>query len=129
MANVNLSQVSYVDYVGSLFFNALNVEGVKFTPKQVSVGDEEVILVHVEGVQRSTGVIVNFDMWPRNNATEDDLKALPTSLDDIHFRIGYYPAIDAEGKQTLREGKPKWIAYIKGGKTVVFDGGKREFGE
>lgn len=129
MANINLSQVSYVDYVASLYLAACQVSDVRFTPKTVKVDGEDVVLVHVEGVQRSTGVIVNFDMWPRNNAAADDLANLPKVLDDVHFRVGYYPAIDGDGNQTLREGKPKWIAYVSGGKKVVFEGGKREFGE
>ena len=128
MANINLSQVNYVDYVASLYLNACNVSDVKFTPKTVKVGEEDVVLVHVEGVQRSTGIIVNFDMWPRNNASEKDLESLPKTLDDVHFRVGYWPEIDAEtGETKLREGKPKWIAYISGGKKVVFEGEKRVY--
>lgn len=128
MANINLSQVNYVDYVASLYLNACNVADVKFTPKVVPMNGEDVMLVHVEGVQRSTGIIVNFDMFPRNGATEEDLKNLPKTLDDVHFRVGYWPEIDAEtGETKLREGKPKWIAYISGGKKVVLSGDKREY--
>ena len=128
MANINLSQVSYVDYVASLYLAACKVTDVKFSKKLVKVGEEDVALVHVEGTQLSTGIIVNFDLWPRNNGTENDLKAMPEKLDDIHFRIGYWPEVDAEtGETRLREGKPKWIAYISGGKKVVFEGEKREY--
>ena len=128
MTNINLSQVSYVDYVASLYLNACKVQDVKFTKKVVPVGDEQVPLIHVEGTQMTTGIIVNFDLWPRNEATEEDLKAMPESLDDIHFRVGYWPEVDANtGETRLREGKPKWIAYIKGGKKVVLDGEKREY--
>ena len=128
MANINLSQVSYVDYVASLYLNACKVQDVKFTKKTVKVGEKDVALIHVEGTQLSTGIIVNFDLWPRNSATEDDLKKMPENLDDVHFRIGYWPEIDVNtGETKLREGKPKWIAYVSGGKKAVFEGEKREY--
>ena len=128
MANINLSQVSYVDYVASLYLAACKVQDVKFTKKVVPVNGEDVALIHVEGTQLSSGVIVNFDLWPRNNATEDNLKEMPATLDDVHFRIGYWPEIDVEtGETRMREGKPKWIAYISGGKKHIFEGDKREY--
>lgn len=129
MSNINLSQKTYVDYVASLYFNALNVKDVKFTPKVVTVGDEEVILVHISGVQTNTGIEVNVDLWPRDHATEEDIKSLPKSLADIGFRIGYWPAIDENGETTLKQGNPKWTKYHDGNKFVWLSGEKREFGE
>lgn len=130
MANINLSQKTYVDYVASLYFKAMNVTNLTFTPKTVKVGEEDVILIHVEGVQLSTGIKVNVDLWPRNHATEEDLNNLPKSLDDMEFRIGYWPEVDGEtGEYQLRQGTPKWIAYRSGDKTVKLSGDKREFGE
>lgn len=129
MANINLSQNNYIDYVASMYFRALGVADAKFTPKVVKVNEEEVPLIHIEGVQVSTGVKVNVDLWPRNHATSADIKALPKSLDDIEFRIGYWPAVDENGEQTLRQGTPKWTVYRTGDKTVALSGEKREFGE
>lgn len=129
MANINLSQNSYVDYVGSMFLRALNVQNASFTPKIVKVGDEDVILIHVSGVQTSSGVKVNFDLWPRNHATEEDIKKFPKTITDVEFRIGYWPAVDENGEQTLREGTPKWTAVYSGDKVITLSGEKREFGE
>ena len=129
MSNINLSQNNYVDYVASLYFNALGVKDVKFTPKVVEVSGEQTPLIHIEGVQVSTGVKVNVDLWPRNHATEDDIKKMPKSIDDIEFRIGYWPAIDENGEQTLRQGTPKWTMYRTGTTEVHLSGEKREFGE
>lgn len=134
MANVNFTQDNYVDYVASLYLRACGVKDVKFTLKKLEKeGFENVVLVHVSGVQHSddpqkAGRIVNFDMWPRNEATEDDLKALPKSLDDIHFRVGYHTGKDLEtGEVVTVEGKPKWIALINGETKTVFTGDKREY--
>lgn len=129
MANINLSQNNYTDYVASLYFKACNVSDVKFSTKTVEVGDDQVPLVHIEGVQLSSGVVVNVDLWPRNHATEENIKDMPTKLDDIVFRVGYHAEIDENGEKTFREGAPKWIAYVKDGKTVTLSGEKREFGE
>lgn len=127
MANINLSQKSYVDYVASLYFKAMNVVNLTITPKTVKVGDEDVVLAHLSGVQTSSGVVVNIDLWPRNNATEEDLKSLPKSFDDIIFRIGYWPEINENGDTVLRQGAPKWISYTYGGKETRLSGEKREF--
>ena len=130
MANINLSSNTYVDYVASMYFKAMNVVNVNFTPKIVEVGGEQVPIVHIDGVQTSTGIKVNVDLFPRNHASDEDLAAMPKSLDDIEFRIGYWPEIDGEtGEQTLRQGTPKWTAYYHGGKVVKLSGEKREFGE
>lgn len=130
MANINLSQNNYIDYVASMYFKALGVVNVKFSPKTVKVGDEDVVLVHIEGVQTSTGIKVNVDLWPRNHATAEDVAALPKSIDDIEFRIGYWLEVDGEtGEKTPRQGTPKWTSYTTGGKTVTLSGDKREFGE
>ena len=129
MANINLSQNSYVDYVASLYFNACGVKDVEFTPKVVKVGDKDVVLIHISGVQVTTGIKVNVDLWPRNEATDEDIKSLPKSITDIEFRIGYWPQIDENGEQTLRQGTPKWTMYRNGEKKVTLSGEKREFGE
>lgn len=129
MANINLSQNNFVDYVASLYFKALGVVNTTFTPKVVKVADEDVVLIHIEGVQTSTGVKVNVDLWPRNHASAEDVAALPKRLDDIEFRIGYWPAIDENGEQVLRQGTPKWTNYTTGSNVVSLSGEKREFGE
>lgn len=127
MNNINLSQNNYVDYVASMYFNAMGVKEVKFSPKVVKVGDEDAVLIHISGVQVTTGVVVNVDLWPRNKATEEDIAKLPKSIDDIQFRIGYWPAIDENGEQHLRQGTPKWTMYRSGDKEVVLTGEKREY--
>lgn len=143
MAHVALSNENYVDYVASLYLHAVQVDDVKFTLKyapQTEKNSVPAILVHVEGVQRSTGIIVNFDIWPRNDfADETELlkffaKAEDGTLtpkfvpDDIHFRVGYRAVKDLEtGETKVIESKPKMIALIKDGKKVVLTGEKREY--
>ena len=130
MQNINLSQESYVDYVASLYFKALGVENLKITTKPIETkAGEKIMLMHISGVQTSTGIVVNTDLFPRNAATEDDLNAMPKSVNDIVFRIGYWPRITAEGEHVLEPGKPKWISYFNGTKEVLLSGDKREFEE
>lgn len=129
MKNINLAQNNYVDYVASMYFNALGVKDVEFSTKVVNVGGEETPLIHISGVQVSTGVKVNVDLFPRDHATAEDVKSLPKHIDDIEFRIGFWPAIDENGEQTLQQGTPKWTLYRTGDKKVTLSGGKREFGE
>ena len=130
MANINLSQNTYVDYVASLYFNACGVKDVEFTPKVVKVSDKDVVLVHVSGVQTTTGIKVNVDLWPRDEATAEDVEKLSkASLSDIEFRIGYWPTVNENGETELRQGTPKWIAYSVGGRMLKLSGEKREFGE
>lgn len=128
MANINLSKDNYQDKKASMYFKALNVVDLELKPKVVKVKDEDVVLLHIDGVQTTTGTVLNIDMWPRNNATEEDLKSLPKSFDDIIFRIGYWPEINENGETVLRQGAPKWVSYDKGNdKRVEFVGGKREY--
>ena len=144
MPNINLTQVTYVDYVASLYMKAAGVANFKVTPKYAPATDkmsEPTILMHVDGIQPETGRIVNLDMFARNNFTEEDLDKLfekvedkdgkvtykPKSIGDFHFRVGYLPLFDDLGKPCgFREGKPKWIAYIKDGNVVTLSGEKRE---
>lgn len=127
MKNINLSQENYVDYVGNYAFNAMNVKNMEYTPKVVEVDGKKVVLIHVSGVQVSSGVLVNTDLWPRYDATEEDIKNLPEQITDIVFRVGYHPEIDADGNTVLREGAPKWIAYYNGTTKKTLSGEKREF--
>lgn len=129
MKNINLAQNNYVDYVASMYFNALGVKDVEFSTKVVNVSGEETPLIHISGVQVSTGIKVNVDLFPRDHATEEDIKSLPKHIDDIEFRIGFWPAIDENGEQTLQQGTPKWTLYRTGDKKVKLSGEKREFGE
>lgn len=127
MTNINLSQKTYTDYVASLYFKACGCTDIKFTPKVVKVNDKDVILIHVSGVQMNTGIVVNVDLWPRDNATEADIKALPKSVDDIQFRIGFWPEFNEDGSQVLRAGAPKWTAYSYGSDSRTLSGDKREY--
>lgn len=80
---------NYTDYVASYFFRSLGLEGVEFTTKVVNVADEKVILIEVTGVQPEDGKKIVYTLWPRNKATEDDLKNLQQHPEDFDFRIGF----------------------------------------
>ena len=127
--NLRLSQSSYTDYDAALYFNACQIKDVKFTPKVVEVDGVKVILMHVEGTQISTGVKVNLDMWPRDNATEEEAAKFEkiSSVDNVEFRVGYYPEVDSNGEAHLRQGLPKWTKYNTGKAFKSLSGGKREF--
>lgn len=127
--NLRLSQSSYTDYDAALYFNACQIKNVKFTPKIVEVDGVKVILMHVEGTQTTTGVKVNLDMWPRDNATEAEVAKFEkiSSLTDIEFRVGYFSEMNSNGEISLRQGLPKWTTYCTGGDFKPLSGGKREF--
>lgn len=141
---MQLSQDNYVDYSGVGAFNALNVQNVKFTLKYAPVTDRNpvpAILVHCSGEQTTSGILVNFDMWPRYEHTEEDIKALfnvkevdgktvyepKVSLSNITFRIGYWATVDKEGKPLVQEGKPKWLSFFVGTEEKHLHGDAREF--
>lgn len=128
--NINLAQKSYIDYIGSLYMAACNVRDLEFSLKVVETKSGETLpLIHVAGVQTSTGILVNFDIFPRNNATAEDLEALKdvTEITDIVFRKGFWPEIDMDGNERLRGGAPKWVSFKANGKKFELSGDKREY--
>lgn len=124
-----MTNAAYTDYVGNLFFKACRIINAKFTKKVVRVGDEDVVLCHCSGVNLQDGSMVNFDMWPRNSATAEDLASLPDTWDDVIFRIGFYEKLDEEtGEIATVQGAPKWIACKHSGKDYEpLHGERREF--
>lgn len=154
MANINLSQKTYVDYVASLYFKAAKIDNLTLTPKVVTEENgTKTILIHVAGTQVTTGIRVNVDLWPRNNATEEDLNAMfkrlthiekdadgkekevfdgygapAISLSDLVFRVGYWPVVDENGDKTLAEGTPKWVSFFVGTEEKTLGGNQRVFG-
>ena len=135
IAEVRMSQDNFEDFRGSLYFRAFRAEDLEFTIKQITLQDGTVLpIVHVGGVQATTGLHINFDMFPRNNATAEDLKALPTGtvLDDVDFRIGYWIEKnfnEETGKveKVITQGAPKWISVFVGNKKVVLSGEQRKY--
>ena len=133
MPNINFNQDQFVDYSLVGYLAACGVQKSSVSVKMVNVGDEKVVLLHIEGYEPSSAKFINIDMWPRNSATEEDLAALPEKFGDIKFRIGYYINTDTEtGERTIVEGKPKWVGYSHPGKSlldecVTLSGEKREF--
>lgn len=124
-----MTNSSYTDYVGSLFFKGVRVANAIFTPKVVDVESTKVVLCHIEGVEPATGRLINFDMWPRNEATAEDIKSLPKEWEDIIFRVGYYSQLEQEtGEITTLQGAPKWIAAKSHGRDFeALHGKRREF--
>ena len=89
MENVNFKRNEmYQDFDAALFFQQ-DFVNANYSKKLVKVNDEPVILVHVRAT-RNDGLIVETDIWPRNEATEEDIAAINTPLTDFEFRIGYY---------------------------------------
>lgn len=131
MANVTISRDNFDDYRASMFFRALNVADAKFTRRVVTLkkSGEQVPLLHIEGVQTSTGLIVNFDIWPRNHATAEDIEKKPNIIGDFVFRIGHYETLDENGEKTTIDSQPKMLGYYVGNDFVQLSGEKRVYGE
>lgn len=136
MPSININQDQFVDYSLFEYLRLCGIPQFNVSTKTVNVGEEKVVLLHIEGYQPSEAKFVNFDMWPRNEATEDDIKALPEKFGDVKFRVGYFVHTDLEtGEKKVIEGKPKWIGYSRPGKglvgenseCIVFSGEKREY--
>lgn len=126
MANINLNHENYADYVATYFLKAHGVQDIKFSPRIVNVSGKPTVLIRVTGIQTTTGLILGFDIWPRYEATQDDIQNLPKVIDDMHFRIGYWPEVDGNGNKTMREGKPRWTCLQSGGKEIRLSGERRE---
>ena len=130
MANIRLNQTSHVDYYGKMYFEKFGVADVKFTPRIVEVDGAKVVLLHIDGVNTNNGARVNVDLWPRYNCTVDFINNLPKQFEDIIFRVGYYTQKDiTTGEEVVVEGQPKFLSYFRGGKEVLFDGDKHEYGD
>ena len=129
MANIKLNRNSHVDYVASMYFKACGVENCEFTPKVVEMSNgAKVVLVNIKGTNVQNGLRVDVDLWPRRNATEKDLAALPKKFDDIVFRIGYHTEKDiVTGEEFTVEGQPKLFSYYLNGREIQFSGDVKKF--
>ena len=129
-----MSRPTHDDYRASMFFRSLNVADVKFTTVvrelKTETATERVPLINVSGVQTSTGLLVDFDIWPRNHATAEDLAKLPKNVNDFAFRIGYAEILDEDGNKNTVASKPKFLGYYdQNGNLVTLSGEKRVYGE
>lgn len=88
MAQVEFkSNERYQDYDANLYFKACGFTGVKYTPVKVTVDEEEVLVIRVRATMPD-GRILQTDIWPRNEATEEDLEI--KEIEDFEFRIGFF---------------------------------------
>lgn len=126
MTNINLSHENYADYVASYYLKAHGVQDLRFSPRIVNVGGKPTVLIRVTGIQTTTGLILSCDIWPRYEATEADIQSFPKAIEDMHFRVGFWPEVDENGNKTMREGKPRWICIQSNGKEVRLSGERRE---
>ncbi len=70
-----------------MYFKACNFVGVNFSPRIVTVDGEQVVLIHLRATAPD-GQILELDIWPRNRATEEDLKV--DVVENFEFRIGFF---------------------------------------
>lgn len=103
----------YQDYDAKLYFEACFVNA-RFSTKTAKVGEETCVLVHVRATAPD-GRIVEADLWPRNEATAEDLAKVGEPLEDFEFRVGFYT--DEETGE-ITSGAPKHL---------ICHGDKREF--
>ena len=135
---------------------ALKVIDFKTTLKRIVKKDGEVIpLIHLEGVQATTGLYVDKDLWPRCVATDEDLEKLFEEISheeeqtndagetvkvkvidgykpkvrpsDIRFRVGYFKTVTEDGEILWKEGQPRWLGLFVGDNFIELSGGKREY--
>lgn len=115
MANVNFQKNErYQDYDAALYFQACGFARTEFSTKAVDVNEEKCILVHIRAVAPD-GTILETDLWPRNEATAEDLAMVGQPLSDFEFRVGFFTD-EATGEIT--NGAPKHL---------LCHGDKREF--
>lgn len=129
---MNLAQESFQDYRLKLNMeNELSVTDLKLEPKKVTLKTgEERLLLHISGTQVSTGLIVNMDIWPRNEMSDEQMaEVLKSNITDAIVRIGVWTEIDNDLKPVMRVGKPKWLTLFSGADEIVPDGEKIEFVE
>ncbi len=90
MENLNFKQNErYQDYDARLYFDACGFVNTTFSTKTVKVDDEDCILVHIRATA-TDGRIVETDLWPRNEATAEDLAMVGQPLDNFEFRAGFF---------------------------------------
>lgn len=129
---MNLAQESYQDYRLKLNMeNELQVVDLKLEPKKVTLKTgEDRLLLHISGTQVSTGLIVNMDIWPRNEVSDEQMEEiLKADITDAIVRIGVWTELDNDLKPVMRVGKPKWMSLFSGANEIVPDGDKIEFVE
>ena len=104
MAKVEFkSNERYQDYDANLYFDACGFTGVRYALKKVMVDETPTVLVHVRATMPD-GQILETDIWPRNEATAEDLAV--ETIDNFEFRIGFY-ADEKTGEVTT--GAPKHL--------------------
>ena len=115
MTNVQFNENDrYQDYDAQLYFKACGFVNTSFSTKTAKVNEETCVLVHVRATAPD-GRIVETDLWPRNEATAEDLTKVGEPLEDFEFRVGFYT--DEETGE-VTSGAPKHL---------LCHGDKREF--
>lgn len=97
------SNEMHQDYDAAIYFDAIGARNVKFTTKVVTVEEKPTLLITVRATMPD-GRIAEIAMWPRNEATEEDLKV--TNLEDFEFRVGFFTD-ESTGEVTT--GAPKHL--------------------
>lgn len=129
-AQFQYTRDSHKDYLASKYFKALGVPCIAFETREVKCGDARVALVNFSGFSDVDGCKVDVDLWPQRCQTLKDLESLPLNPKDIVFRIGYWSEVDpTTGEVTVKQGKPKVLAWFDGTKFVKFTGKPAIFDE
>ena len=137
--NVNTSENAFIEYEGKYFVEANGLVEPRMETRKVPKfkgSDETMVIVDLSGVDPKTGERLYITLWPRDNATEADLKSLPQFFEDITFRLGFYEEKDENGVvvKTVVSEQPKWTVAKKVDEDGVIEnfalqGGKRDFDE
>lgn len=137
LGNINTSENNFTEYEGRYFVAANGLVSPRFQPRIVPKfkgSSEMMVIVDMSAVDAATGERVYITLWPRDNATDADIKALPKFFHDVTFRIGYWEEKDADGKvvRTVISEQPKWTVAENVNEDGVVEpfalqGGKRDY--
>ncbi len=126
MKELNLKSDFGATYDAKAFFAFYGWTNVSFNTKSVTMANRaKVGLVVVTAKNAANGERLTLTLWPNKCQTEDDLKALPNTLEDIIIRFGVYK--DDETGEIYEAGEPKVLGYIVDGKDVVWHGRRPEW--
>ena len=105
--------------------NELSVINLQIASKVVTIRrtGKRCLLLHISGTQVTTGLIGNWDIWPRSEMSDEQISVVADkSITDAEIRIGYWTELDNEFKPVMKTGKPKWLTLFAGEEEIIPDG-------
>jgi hypothetical protein len=103
----------YKDYLASIYFSAVGVSNLQFTPTVVSLPDgHKCVVMNVHGTLMQKKKDIHLVIWPFFKATETDFKLLPIYVNDIILRFQVQDRYIEEGVESVYYSPPTWLSYM-----------------